>query len=166
MSERTVRFQYRAGIVTGGYSFSLHNNVIILSAYVEKLTDDMVREAIHFEAERARHHYVTEVNRLKTLGETVNTFIVKHEASQQARAEAQAKYPAVWDEVEITYKIYENRKPSPQPFTKARDDSEHETESCNPSKEIQFTVTVRDSDNIILDVTKESSSLKKLSDYL
>ena len=159
MSKQVKKYQYKKGVVQGGYSFSVHNDVIILSEYVGKLEDDRVREAILFEAERARHHYVTEVKRLKTLGKKVNTYLIKQEATKIAKAEARTKFADVWDKVERIYETSLIPITSTQPQTPtAHADPEGDAAPCNLNKAIKFTVTVKDSDNIILDVTKESSS--------
>jgi hypothetical protein len=115
MLEQSVKFQYQAGIVTGGYSFSAYNNIITLSGYVETLDNARVREAIHYEAEKARTYYVETVNKLKLCGEKVSTFYVKRDAIQRARKEAQSKYMDVWNEVESVCKANETAVITPQP---------------------------------------------------
>ena len=104
MSEKPIKFQYQAGIVTGGYSFSAYDNIITLSEYVEKLENVKIREAIQYEAKTARTFYVEEINRLKANGEKINSYNVKRDATIKAKDKAQAKYAEIWSEVEDTYK--------------------------------------------------------------
>ena len=154
MSE--VRFQYKTGLVTGGYSFSLHSNVIILPEYIKRLANDRIRAALLYEAERCRKHYVTEVNRLKALGERVNTFLIKREATNKAKAETKAKFSDVWDEVERTYEasINPTAPPHPSSATPHADNAGRDPAPCNPNSEIKFTVTVKAPENLIVNVTE------------
>ena len=138
-----VRFQYQKGIVTGGYSFSVGNNIITLPAYVEDIANARVREAIQHEAEKARRYYIEEVNRLKMLGEKVSTFYAKREATMKAIEETRAKYADIWDEVETAkkaVKLSETTKPkheTPQP-----NDLKTDSAPCH-AKDTRFLVTVK-----------------------
>jgi hypothetical protein len=104
MSEQSVIFRYRKGIVAGDYSFSAKNNIITLSGYIERIDNPAIREAIQYEAKKARSFYIEEVNRLKEIGEKVRTCRVKYEAVQKAKEEAYTKYGDIWGEVEHIYK--------------------------------------------------------------
>jgi hypothetical protein len=104
MSEQPIIFQYQTGTITGGYSFSAYSNKIILPEYVKKLKDTKIREAIHYEAKTARSFYLVEVSRLKSNGEKINSFLVKRDATEKAKAESYIKFSDVWEEVERIYK--------------------------------------------------------------
>lgn len=160
MSEQ-IRFQYRKGIVPQGYSFSAKNNVIILSEYVENIANARVREAILYEAERARQLYVEEINNLRSIGEDVNTHDVKRDASMKARFEAQAKFSDVWDEVESTHQTAKLKPP-----TAAAHGKQTTVPIIYQGKGIKIIITVEAPDKIILDVTEESDTPCRLSDYL
>lgn len=104
MLKQPIKFQYKAGIIIDGYSFSAYNNTITLSGYIEKLDNAKIREAILYEAETARSFYVEEVNRLKASGRKINSYLVKREAISKAKNKTQAKYAEIWSEVVDTYK--------------------------------------------------------------
>ena len=114
MSEQTIKYQYQVGVITGGYSFSANNNIITLSGYVEELENAKVREAIQFEAQKARTYYVEKVNRIKAAGGKVNNFLTKYEAVKRAKEDAKAMYADVWDEVEAINKTHDTPIASPQ----------------------------------------------------
>jgi len=105
MSEQAVVFQYQPGTVVGGYSFSIKNNIITLPGHVERLENAVAREAIQFEATKARSFYVNEVKRLKASGVKVNSVLAKREAITQAREETRTKYSDIWGEVENARKV-------------------------------------------------------------
>ena len=103
MSEQVVVFRYQPGAVVGGYSFSIKNNIITLPGHVEKLENAVAREAIQFEATKARSFYVNEVKRLKASGAKINAVLLKREAIIKAKAEARIKYANILGEVENAY---------------------------------------------------------------
>jgi hypothetical protein len=142
MSERPIKFKYQKGIVTGGYSFSVKNNIITLSEYVEKL-DPAIREAIQYEAKTARSFYIDEVNRLKANGEKVRTCRIKYEAVKRAKEEAEGKYADIWCDVEDIY--------NSQPLL-SEETTTGNAESNNPNiiiqKGVKFIVVAADSDNL------------------
>jgi len=100
MSEQLIEFQYKEGVVRGGYSFSANNNVIILSGFVKNLKNKKIREAIQYEAKTARTLYVDKVNEVRNSGEQMNQGLIKQNASAKARNMAKDKYAEVWSEVE------------------------------------------------------------------
>lgn len=141
MLEQSVKFKYKANAVTGEYSFSALDNVITLPEYVAKLENPRVREAIKYEAEKARSYYINEVKELKTSKVKVNNFRTKREAVKRAREEAQQKYFDIWDEVEAAQKsarIYETSKSTPD----TPPDSNH------ADKDIKYLVTVKDAGGV------------------
>jgi len=114
MTCNSAEIQFKLGHIPGGYSFSIKNNTIMLSGYFKNIENERVRIATQYVAIRARHYYVEEVNRLKAQKEKVNTFFVKRDASERAKAEACIKFADVWNEVEKIYKENELHKCSNQ----------------------------------------------------
>lgn len=155
MLGQPVELRYQGNAITGGYSFSALNNTIILPEYVEQLENPKIREAIQYEAEKARHYYIAEVNRLKTIGESkVNTFLTKREAVKKAKTEAQMMYGDVWQEIETilkTNKISKLSKSQSETLINIGDD--------DISKGVKFLVTVKGVDDIAQLVLCESAEL-------
>lgn len=120
MSQQTVKIQYKPGHIPGGYSFSAKNHTIFLSEYFKHIENERILAAIQEVAIRARHHYVTEVNRRRANGEKMNPVQIKRDAADKAEEEVQAKFSDVWGEVESAYRANEAPKtssPLPPNFT-------------------------------------------------
>ena len=136
MSEQPIKFQYQTGIAIWGYAFSASNNSITLSDYVGKLENARIREAIQYEAQRARYYYVEAVNRIKTAGGSVNNFRTKSEAVKRAKEDAHTLYADVWSEAENTY-----RNP-PQASTAAPQCDSADISLCYSDDTKRYLVTV------------------------
>lgn len=167
MSHQQVVFQYKMGIVTDGYSFSAHNNIIILSGYIEKLENAKVRDAIHYEAEHARSLYIDNINKMKTAGEKLNTFLAKREAIKKAKEATKIMYADVWDDMESIKNICKSsiipsNIPTESNPTKLSDQPHHPIRFIDKKATLLIAVSDPNNNNQWINETMSVTNLKQL----
>ena len=133
----------------GDYAFSSQNNAIVLSAYIKSLENARIREAIHFEAERARIRYISEVKKLKAAGIKINTGHTKSKAVKKAQSEARSEFFDILGEVGEVKKASRTYKAPQSEETKIlQGDPEKENSAHCQNKEITLLISISGCDDL------------------